>query len=128
MIEDKDYIMRLIHETVRTLARLIWNRDIDKGEEGVVSLSLFKRYQELTRMIDEGQVNEAENLLLDELDVKDQEYFQMALCFYEKLGGKSEEFLTRHDYSQQEVIDGLKYVVETYGYTDLLEVISEELA
>ena len=52
----------------------------------------------------------------------------MALCFYEKLGGKSEEFLTEHDYSQQEVIDGLKYVVETYGYTDFLEVISEELA
>ena len=51
----------------------------------------------------------------------------MALRFYEKLGGKSEEFLAAHDYSQQEVVDGLKSVVEAYGYTDLLEVISEEL-
>lgn len=127
MIEDKDYIMRLIHETVRTLIRLIWNRDMDKEEDGAVSFALLQRYQELAKMIDDGQVNAAENLLLDELDPDDPEYFEMALRFYEKLGGKSEEFLAAHDYSQQEVIDGLKSVVEAYGYTDLLEVISEEL-
>ena len=73
MIEDKDYIMRLIHETVRTLIRLIWNRDMDKEEDGAVSFALLQRYQELAKMIDDGQVNEAENLLLDELDPDDPE-------------------------------------------------------
>ena len=50
MIEDKDYITRLIHQTVRTLVRLIWNRDMDKGEEGAVSFALLQRYQELAKM------------------------------------------------------------------------------
>lgn len=37
MIEDKDYIMRLTHEVVRTLIRLLFQKDIDKDEEAGVS-------------------------------------------------------------------------------------------
>ena len=32
MIEDKDYIMRLTHEIVRTLIRLLFQKDIDRDE------------------------------------------------------------------------------------------------
>ena len=127
MIQDKDYIMRMVHEAVRMLIRLIFGKDIDNEEKDLVSLEKLKLYKKLTAMIDDGEINEAENLLLDGLDPDDRDYFEMALLFYEKLGGKPEAFLTEHDYSQEEVIEGLKYVVNYYGYGSLMDAFTEEL-
>ena len=53
MIEDKDYIMRLTHEVVRTLIRLLFQKDIDKYEEAGVSAEIAVRYIELLAMIKE---------------------------------------------------------------------------
>lgn len=125
MIQDKDYIMRMVHEAVRTLIRLIFGRDMDHEEKDLVSLEKLELYKKLTAMIDDGEINEAENLLLDGLDPNDRDYFEMALLFYEKLGAKTEEFLSEHDYTQDEVVDGLKYIVDYYGYGELWDVISK---
>lgn len=124
MIEDKDYIMRLTHEIARTLIKLIFNRDIDKEDETPVSLERLQQFKKLTAMIDDGQINEAENQLLDELDPDSQSYFEMALLFYEKLGCKGEEFLEEHCFTQDEVVDGLQYIVDYYGYGDLWDPVS----
>lgn len=124
MIQDKDYIMRLVHEIARMLIRMIFNRDIDREGELPVAEELLERYQKYMAMIDDGQINEAENRLLDEMDLRDPAYFEMALHFYEKLGSKSEEFLEEHDYTQDEVLDGMKYVVDCYGYGDLWDSVS----
>ena len=40
----------------------------------------------------------------------------LTLMFYEKLNGKTDEFLEEHEYSREEVTDGIKYVVDFYGY------------
>ena len=68
MIEDKDYVMRLVHEIVRTLIRLLFQKDIEKDAEPEVSLELLAFYKKLTAMIEDGKINEAENLLVDGLD------------------------------------------------------------
>ena len=125
MIQDKDYIMRMVHEAVRMLIRLIFGKDIDNEEKDLVSLEKLKLYKKLTAMLDDGEINEAENLLLDGLDPDDRDYFEMALLFYEKLGAKTEEFLLEHDYTQDEVIDGLKYIVDYYGHGELWDIISK---
>ena len=57
----------------------------------------------------------------------DRTYFEMSLLFYEKLSGKTDEFLAEHDYSREEVVDGLKYVVNYYGYGSLLEAFAEDI-
>lgn len=124
MIEDKDYIMRLTHEIARMLIRLLFNRDIDKEDELPVSAERLQQFKRLTAMIDDGQINEAENELLDEMDTDSQSYFEMALCFYEKLGCKSEEFLEEHGFTQDEVVDGMKYIVDCYGYGELWDPVS----
>ena len=111
MIEDKDYIMRLTHEVVRTLIRLLFQKDIDKDEEAGVSAEMAVRYRELLAMIKDGQVNEAENLLLDEMDPDNPAYFELGLLFYEKLGPQPEEFLETHNYTQDQLVEGLKTFV-----------------
>ena len=128
MIEQKDYVMRIVHEWVRTLIKLIFNQDIDKDDDDGISLEVMELYRKLLSMIDDGKINEAENILVDGLETGGQAYFEMALLFYEKLSGKTEEFLAEHDYSQEEVVDGLKYVVDYYGYGSLMDAFVDENA
>ena len=127
MIEQKDYVMRIVHEWVRTLIKLIFNQDIDKDDDDGISLEVMELYRKLLSMIDDGKINEAENILVDGLETGGQAYFEMALLFYGKLSGKTEEFLAEHDYSQEEVVDGLKYVVDYYGYGSLMDAFAEDL-
>ena len=127
MLEDQDYVMRIVHEWIRTLIRLIFNKDIDKGNDADIPLEVMEQFRKLRAMIDDGEINEAENILLEGLREGDRAYFEMSLLFYEKLSGKTDEFLAGHDYSREEVVDGLKYVVNYYGYTSLLEAFTEDI-
>lgn len=128
MFEEKDYYMRIVHELVRMLIRLVFGKDIDKDEEEAVPLEVLEQHKKLTSMIDDGEINEAENLLLDGLQQDSRAYFELALMFYEKLNGKTDEFLEEHDYSREEVIDGIKYVVDFYGYGSLMDAFVDENA
>lgn len=113
----KDYVMRLIHETVRATLKLLFNIDTDKEEELVFyEQERETTYDELLELINDGKINEAENKLLGELDPKDMEYYKMALMFYSYLNEKDIDFLEEHDFSKDEIIDGLKYVSDIYGY------------
>lgn len=128
MVEEKDYYMRVVHELVRTLIRLVFRKEIDKDEEKMVPLEVLEQYKKLTAMIDDGQINEAENLLLDGMEVDSGAYFELTLLFYEKLNAKTDEFLEEHDYSREEVLDGIKYVVDFYGYGSLMDAFVDENA
>lgn len=127
MLEDKDYVMRIVHEWIRTLIKLIFNKDIDKEEDAEIPLEVMEQFRKLNAMIDDGEINKAENILLDGMEEGNRAYFEMSLLFYEKLSGKTDEFLAEHDYSRQEVVDGLKYVVNYYGYGSLLEAFAEDI-
>ena len=126
MFEEKDYYMRIVHELVRMLIRLVFNKDIDRDGEEAVPLEVLEKYKKLISMIDDGQINEAENLLLDGLEPDSRAYFELALMFYEKLNGKTDEFLEEHEYSREEVTDGIKYVVDFYGYGSLMDAFVDE--
>lgn len=128
MFEEKDYYMRIVHELVRMLIRLVFSKDIDRDGEEAVPLEVTEKYKKLISMIDGGQINEAENLLLDGLEPDSRAYFELALMFYEKLNGKTDEFLEEHDYSREEVTDGIKYVVDFYGYGSLMDAFVDENA
>ena len=128
MFEEKDYYMRIVHELVRMLIRLVFNKDIDRDGEEAVPLEVLEKYKKLISMIDDGQINEAENLLLDGLEPDSRAYFELALMFYEKLNGKTDEFLEEHDYSREEVTDGIKYVADFYGYGSLMDAFVDENA
>ena len=127
MLEDKDYVMRIVHEWIRTLIKLIFNKDIDKEEDAEIPLEVMEQFRKLNAMINDGEINEAENILLDGLEEGNRAYFEMSLLFYEKLSGKTDEFLAEYDYSREEVVDGLKYVVNYYGYGSLLEAFAEDI-
>ena len=126
MYEEKDYIMRLIHELIRTLIKLLCGAGPDRSEEELLPAAKKGRYLSLRQMLDDGEINQAENLLQEELDIHDRADLEMALLFYRSLNRKSDEFLEDHNFSREEIRDGISYVVDLYGYGSMLDAFLED--
>lgn len=117
MAVKDDYVMRMIRDLARVLARVILGRDdinyeLPEDEEFTVLDNLYKK---LITMADQGQINEAENILLDELDDKSSEYFEMAASFYLHLNEYEEEFLDEHNYTREEISEGIGDLGKEFG-------------
>ena len=121
---EEDYIVRVIHEMVTTLLKLVFHIDLGRDEEqNFKNQETASAYQELLTLIEDGKINEAENKLLDELDPQDMEHYKMALMIYEHLNQKNTKFLEEHGFSKFEIIDGLKYVSSIYGYDAMADTL-----
>ena len=122
--DEKDYIMRMIKEMVRVLFSLAFGKKFVS-----VELERENKYEvagnpleDLMRMVDLGQINEAENLLLEDLDYNRKEEVKAAALFYQYVSEKDTEFLEKHDYSDEEVIFGLRQLMEKAGFGELVDL------
>ena len=124
--DEKDYIMRMIKEMVRVLFSLIFGKKY-------VSVELENKYEvsgknlkDFLDMIDSGEINEAENILLDSIDYTDRNEVMAAALFYQYLSEKDSEFLKNNNYAKEEVMSGFKQLLMQSGYTDLLCLVKVE--
>lgn len=125
LVDEKDYIMRMIKQMVRVLFSLMFGKEYQSVEielQEKCSVSGMK-LNEFFKMIDNGNVNEAENILLDEIDYTNKNEVAFAVLFYQYIGDKGEDFLLENNYSQEEVLDGLKQVVRKSGYESVLNLM-----
>ncbi len=107
-----------IKNTVRMAAIIAFGGLQDKVQmpkftENCAGSSLYER---LTHMIDAGELNEAENDLLDVIDVNKKTDLEMALAIYDYMNDKEDSFLEQNDYTREEIEDGIKMVMVLYGY------------
>ena len=120
--DEKDYIMRMIKEMVRVLVSLMLGKQYTQVElpgENRFSVS-GKNLGDLKEMADRGKINEAENLLLENLDYENKEEVTAAVLFYEYVGQMEEGFLKKNGYSLEEVYDGLMQIARNSGYGELV--------
>lgn len=127
--DEKDYLMRMIKEMVSVLFSLMLGKkytsvELENEDKFQVSGRPLKDFK---AMIDRGQINEAENILLDEMDYTNQDDLITAALFYQYLCEKEEGFLQEHQYSKEEVLFGAKDLLEKSGYHDLLEILQEKI-
>lgn len=123
----EDYVMRIIHEAVRMLLKLIFNIDEEKEEEiEFESLEHEKIYRELKLLANECRINEAENRLSDLLDGEDREAFKMAILFYDYINEFNEEKLDNAGYSREEITDGILSAAKLYGYDGMVGALLEQ--
>lgn len=121
---EQDYIMRIIHEVIRTFLKLVFHIDEEKQEEVQFADSeMAGSFETLCAMADRGEINEAENILYEEIEEGNLEYLKMAVLFYEHLNKMSNEYLEKCDYSRQEVADGMKQMMKRYGYDSLADTL-----
>ena len=123
--DEKDYIMRMIKEMVRVLFSLAFGKkyvsvELEKENKYEVSGNNLKIF---LNMIDLGQINEAENILLDSIDyTNNNEVIEVAL-FYQYLSEKDNQFLENNNYTKEEVLSGFKQLLMKSGYSDLLYLL-----
>ena len=123
--DEKDYIMRMIKEMVRVLFSLAFGKkyvsvELEKENKYEVSGKNLKIF---LNMIDLGQINEAENILLDSIDYTNKNEVMAVALFYQYLSEKDNQFLENNNYTKEEVLSGFKQLLMKSGYSDLLYLI-----
>ena len=126
--DEKDYIMRMIKQMVRALFSVILGKEfqmVELPDENKCEVS-GTPLDEYLEMIDKGQINEAENHVLENVDYSSKEDIEALLRFYEYLSRKEDDFLEEHDYSVEEVLDGLKQVADRTGFGSMVSLFIDE--
>ena len=123
--DEKDYIMRMIKEMVRVLFSLAFGKkyvsvELEKENKYKVSGKNLKIF---LYMIDLGQINEAENILLDSIDYTNKNEVMAVALFYQYLSEKDNQFLENNNYTKEEVLSGFKQLLMKSGYSDLLYLL-----
>ena len=123
--DEKDYIMRMIKEMVRVLFSLAFGKkyvsvELEKENKYEVSGKNLKIF---LNMIDLGQINEAENILLDSIDYTNKNEVMAVALFYQYLSEKDNQFLENNNYTKEEVLSGFKQFLMKSGYSDLLYLL-----
>lgn len=121
MIYKQDYIMRIINDLVRFLAKIFFNKDTVTyqlpDEENYTQTDYL--HKQLLSMIRQGKINEAENLLFQYLDPDDKKYLELALDFYERLNSLDDSFLEKSNFSREEIEQGLRAIAKEFGISVL---------
>ena len=123
--EEKDYVMRMIREVSRVLFSIIFGKQYTQ-----VEAEIENKYQTagtpqnaLRDLVDRGEIDKAENMPLEDIDYSDRGDVAAAVVFYQYLGEKPDEFLEQHDFSKEEVLEGLENLAENAGYAGVLEMM-----
>ncbi len=127
--DEKDYIMRIIKEMIQVLFSLVFGKkyvlaELEKENKYEVS---GKKLNVLLDMIDSGQINEAENILLGNINYTSRDEVIAAALFYQFLSEKDSEFLENNNYTKDEVLSGFKQLLIQSGYADLVSQFMDEI-
>jgi polysaccharide pyruvyl transferase WcaK-like protein len=126
--DEKDYIMRMIKEMVRVLFSLMFGKkyvSVELEKENKYEVS-GKNLKDFLDMIDSGQINKAENILLDNIDYTNNDDVMAAALFYQYLSEKDSEFLINNNYTKEEVLSGFKQLLVQSEYNNLLYMIKDD--
>ena len=123
---EQDYIIRLIREMIRAVLKLIFRIDAESLTEEMLEDSEVKAALDgLLDMVDEGRINEAENVVYEITEDGRYENLETALLFYSYLNEKPDEFLEENNFSRDEVKEGLLEIISRYGLGSMADTFLE---
>ena len=122
---EKDYILRMIKDLTKSIAHLILGKseiEYELPEESEYSRvdTLYVKLIELVKM---GQINEAEDLLFDEINPSDMRQFEMAMSFYLYLNDFGDDYLEKNNYSRDEITEGIRSICKEYGVSSMVDFL-----
>ena len=118
---EQDYVMRLIKEMIRVILKLLFNIDVETPTTRLIENEEEKATLEaLLDMIDEGAINEAENIIFELAE--DNADLEMILLFYSYLNDKSDTFLLENHFIRKELQADLNNILSKYGLDSMIEV------
>ena len=123
---EKDYILRMIKDLTKSIAHLILGKseiEYELPEESEYS-RVDTLYVKLIELVNMGQINEAEDLLFDEINPSDMRQFEMAMSFYLYLNDFGDDYLEKNNYSRDEITEGIRSICKEYGVSSMVDFLS----
>lgn len=123
--DEKDYLIRMIKQVAKILFSLILGKEyvqVAMEDENKFEVS-GRKLDEYKAMVDRGEVNEAENFLLENIDYNSKDEVAAAVLFYQYVGEKGEAFLKQYNYTAEEALEGLKQLAERAGYGGVCDIL-----
>lgn len=124
---EQDYIMRLIKQMVAALISVMLGK-----ENKIYELPLEDQYKssegllrELLTMVNDGKINEAENLLYEKIEQGNKKDIENAILFYSYLNELDNDFLEKCNYSRDEIEIGVKEIAKLSGMEGLAEIFCQ---
>ena len=125
---EQDYIIRLIKEMIRAILKLLFHMDTDNPNKDLLEEKEGRdMLEKLLDMVDNGDINEAENQIYDMTSDNNMVNLEVALLFYSYLNEKEDDFLQKNDFSRDEIKSGLKELISRYGLTGMAEIFLSEI-
>lgn len=127
MVYEQDYIMRIIKQMVAALISVILGK-----ENKIYDLPFEDQYKssdgllrELLTMVNDGKINEAENLLYESFEQDNKKDIENAILFYSYLNELDNDFLEKCNYSRDEIEMGVKEIAKRSGMEGFVEVFCQ---
>lgn len=125
---EQDYIVRLIKEMIRAILKLLFHIDTDNLVKDLLEdRESQDTLEKLLDMIDNGNINEAENQIYDMTSDNNMANLEVALLFYSYLNDKDDDFLQKNDFCRDEIKSGIKELVSRYGLFGMAEIFLSEI-
>ncbi|MBR3630831.1 MAG: hypothetical protein IKN55_10255 [Oscillospiraceae bacterium] len=120
---EEDYIMRQIKNIIHAAVKLVCNIDTTAQFRQEMKTDAFAN--RLMEAAGSGSINDAENLLYEKSEAHDPETFRAGLAFYDYLNSMDDSFLEAHDFTREEIQDGLQHLATEYGMGELLGLLAQ---
>lgn len=117
MLYEKDSVSREIEEMIRVITDVFLGKKNTEYEvvEDEAHKSCNALYYRIDKAFQEGKINEAENILFEEISVENPSYLEIAIDFYTKANQKTEEELKQMQFSKEEIVEGMKDIMDMFG-------------
>ena len=122
---EKDYILRMIKDLTKSIAHLILGKseiEYEPPKESEYS-RVDTLYVKLIELVNMGQINEAEDLLFDEINPSDMRQFERAMSFYLYLNDFGDDYLEKNNYSRDEITEGIRSICKEYGVSSMVDFL-----
>ena len=123
---EQDYIMRVNRDVIRTIAKMLLNKDIDSPEisfsdelksEGKRSL------ESMNGQTDMGNLHTLEQEIWKLMEKGQERALEKALLFYSYLNEQNEEYLASQDFSREKIKMGLMQISSKYGVDSVVDLM-----
>lgn len=113
----EDFIIRQIQTVVQNLAKMFFGSEtisyVIKDETNCTQSDLI--YLKICQLINQKKYQAAQQLLLDNLDDKDNQYLRLILFFYNHLDKMNDDELAEYNLNRQEITDNFMEATSKYN-------------
>lgn len=121
MYYQQDWIMRQIEAIIALIIRILSKnipdlKEIEEFEK--TAMQSDDLYTKLRKLISQDKICDAENMLFEAIDNKNENTLESAILFYYHINKLTDNELEKNNYIREEILSGLQEICNKYEIMD----------